>query len=298
MKLNKVTIDEILRNGETKALAYKEELVISDHFAQEYMFIEPCRLDAITLLFCTGGTLRYRVNLQEYEVSEPCVLLNLPENIVQLVRTDDLKLFAVFISTHMLQAMPNDMLQRAYAYMALNKNNHRALVPLHRMAELMPFYELTKSTLAHPQAETEDIIRSLMMSFLLNVFALFSEYRPTQLAETDPTNSRGNRRLYDRFMELLSRYHQQERQVQFYADKMCVSSKYLSMAVKEYSGKCPSDWIADYVVAEAKSLLHYSDLSVQEVAFRLNFPSQSSFGKFFKQQTGISPLKYAQSSGK
>lgn len=293
MKLNKITIDEILRNGETRALAYKEELVISDHFAQEYLFIEPCRLDAITLLFCYGGTLRYRVNLQEFEVSEPCILFNLPENIVQLVRTDGIQLFAVFISTHMLQAMPSDMLQRAYAYMAMNQNNHRAMVPLERMSELLPYYELTKSTLAHPQAETEDIIRSLMMSFMLNLFALFSEYRPANALEPSAANSRGNRRLYDRFMDLLSKYHQQERQVQFYADKMCVSPKYLSMAVKEYSGKCPSDWIADYVVAEAKSLLHYSNLSVQEVAFHLNFPSQSSFGKFFKQQTGISPLKYA-----
>ena len=81
--------------------------------------------------------------------------------------------------------------------------------------------------------------------------------------------------------------------MQFYAEKLCVTPKYLSMAVKEYSGRKPLDWISEYVIAEAKSLLYYSQIPAQEVAFRLNFPSQSAFGKFFKQKTGYSPRQYA-----
>ena len=139
--------------------------------------------------------------------------------------------------------------------------------------------------------ETDEIVRSLLQAFMLSILSLMRQHQTTVI-DIDRTATRGNRQLFERFMEALSHYHQQERMVQFYADKLCVTPKYLSTVVKEYSGKSPSDWICEYVIAEAKSLLHYSQMSVQEVAFHLNFPTQSAFGKFFKQKTGFSPRQY------
>ena len=83
-----------------------------------------------------------------------------------------------------------------------------------------------------------------------------------------------------------------ERGMQFYADKLCLTPKYLSKIVKEASGRSGPEWIDDFVILEAKNLLRYSDESIKEIAYKLNFPSASVFNKFFKAKTGLGPSDY------
>ncbi len=104
--------------------------------------------------------------------------------------------------------------------------------------------------------------------------------------------SQRNREVFVRFMDLLDQYHQIERSVAFYADKLFITPKYLSSIVKKVSGENALEWINRYVVLEAKSLLMHSDKSIQEVAYALNFPNPSFFGKYFKHHTGMSPGEY------
>lgn len=290
MKPNKITIQQLCSIGRTRVIDYKGLLMISDHIAQEYLFEEPCRIDAILILTCLRGRLDYVVNMEHNVVTEPSILVNMPENIIQFKGSENLEAYAVLISSDLLNSMPSDMMQMAKAYLPV-KHHYHASVPLDQIIQLVSYYKLIKFSLSKGTTETDEIVRSLLQAFLLSIMGLMREHQVQQI-EIDRTASRGSRQLFERFMEAVDHYHQQERQVQFYADKLCVTAKYLSMAIKEYSGKNPSDWICDYVVAEAKSLLLYSQMSAQEVAFHLNFPSQSSFGKFFKLQTGLSPTQY------
>ena len=104
---------------------------------------------------------------------------------------------------------------------------------------------------------------------------------------------RGRREeFFERFMELLTQYHKQERSMGFYAERLHITPKYLSSVIKEVSGKSAAEWIDQYVILEAKALLRYSGLSIQEIAYELNFSTQSFFGKYFKHHTGISPSAY------
>ena len=116
-------------------------------------------------------------------------------------------------------------------------------------------------------------------------------YRPRPLADDDCGQPRAAQ-LFDRFMQLLGTYHTKERSLQFYADRMFLTPKYVSGMIRSYSGKGALEWINSYVVLEAKMMLRYTDMSVQEVAYALNFPTQSAFGKYFKLQTGCSPRAY------
>lgn len=293
MKPNKITIQQLSSLGHTRVIDYKGQLMISDHIAQEYLFEEPCRIDAILILACLRGRLDYVVNLEKNTVTEPCILVNMPENIIQFKGSENLEAYVVLVSSDLLNSMPYDLMQMAKTYLPV-KHHFHASVPLEQLRPLIPFYELIKYSLSKINAETDEIVRSLLQAFLLSILGLMREHQVQEI-EIDHTASRGSRQIFERFMEAVNHYHQQERQVQFYASKLCVTAKYLSMVIKEYSGKSPSDWICDYVIAEAKSLLLYSQMSAQEVAFHLNFPSQSSFGKFFKQQTGLSPTQYLKS---
>lgn len=97
------------------------------------------------------------------------------------------------------------------------------------------------------------------------------------------------------FMKLVHVHFAKERTVAFYADKLCISPKYLSLLVKEATGRSAARWIDDFVIMEAKSLLRFSGKNVQQIAYLLNFSNQSSFGKYFKHLTGMSPTEYQKS---
>lgn len=76
--------------------------------------------------------------------------------------------------------------------------------------------------------------------------------------------------------------YREHKEVIFYADKLHVSSKYLSEVVKETSGKSPKDWIIDYSLLEIKELLKNSSLNIQEITIRTKFLNQSALGRFLK----------------
>ena len=78
----------------------------------------------------------------------------------------------------------------------------------------------------------------------------------------------------------------------FYARQLCITPKYLTTLIKRISGLSVSEWIDNYVILEAKTLLKYSTMSIQEIAYYLNFPNQSFFGSYFKRNTGMSPSQY------
>ena len=78
----------------------------------------------------------------------------------------------------------------------------------------------------------------------------------------------------------------------FYARQLCITPKYLTTLIKRISGLSVSEWIDNYVILVAKTLLKYSTMSIQEIAYYLNFPNQSFFGSYFKRNTGMSPSQY------
>ena len=111
---------------------------------------------------------------------------------------------------------------------------------------------------------------------------------------TSQTTSR-SRMIFDQFIKLVSEYHTKYRNVGFYADKLCLTPKYLSKLIKTASGRSAPEWIDAYVILEAKNLLKYSDITIKEIVYRLNFPNQSVFYKFFKARTGMTPSDYRNS---
>jgi AraC-like DNA-binding protein len=124
-------------------------------------------------------------------------------------------------------------------------------------------------------------------------FSYFNYLVGTQVANDKELSVRNRREEYfAKFITLLSNNFKRERTVGFYAEQMCVTPKYLSLLIKEFSGKSAAEWIDYYVITEAKTLLRYSTMSIQEVAYELSFSSQSFFGKYFKRRVGMSPKEY------
>ena len=96
------------------------------------------------------------------------------------------------------------------------------------------------------------------------------------------------------FAELLSQNIRKETSVEFYAEKLCISKQYLSLIVKEKTHVTIGKIISLVRVEEASRLLRDPDLTLQQIAEELSFSDQSSFGKFFKKHSGMTPMKYRQ----
>ncbi|MGM9748673.1 MAG: helix-turn-helix domain-containing protein, partial [Candidatus Cryptobacteroides sp.] len=98
--------------------------------------------------------------------------------------------------------------------------------------------------------------------------------------------------LFFRFMQLVQENCQERKPVSFYADKLCLSPDYLAHAIKTFSHKPISYWINDALILQAKKYLMDGKLTIQQIFERMNFADQSSFGRFFKKNTGKSPAEY------
>ena len=133
------------------------------------------------------------------------------------------------------------------------------------------------------------VAQSYLSVFFANDFSLFEE----ELPNTDKVISRQHA-LFRDFVDLLANYSDKEREVQFYAHEMGISSKYLSSLCIEYSGKNASTWIDEYVIARVKALMQEHRYTIKEIAQVMNFPTQSFFGRYFKRVTGLSPRAYMQ----
>ncbi|MBQ8169520.1 MAG: AraC family transcriptional regulator [Bacteroidales bacterium] len=132
----------------------------------------------------------------------------------------------------------------------------------------------------------DEILRSILYALILEITGEYdAQYNLNTGAEIKSHD------VSDKFFHLLAVYYNENRTVQFYADKLNITSKYLTTAIKKTTGRPVLEWLHEAVLIEAKMLLKTTDLTVQEISDRLNFSSPSAFVQFFKKHTGTTPKK-------
>lgn len=112
---------------------------------------------------------------------------------------------------------------------------------------------------------------------------------------TDITHESRKVVLYNNFMALVAEYYHSRHDVAFYADKLCVSTRYLSKVINDVVGTSPKQTLDDYVMQEAKALLDTTNMNIQEISDKLGFSSQSVFSSFFKRNEKKTPNEYRES---
>ena len=157
--------------------------------------------------------------------------------------------------------------------------------------ELEAFYTLIEETIDRNDNFRTEIVRRLMGAYLYKLGSILHRRQPEFLS-VNPKSMKREEILFNQFINLLTEHHRKERRVDFYAEQLFLSPKHFSTVVKKVSGKTAGEWIDEYVILEAKALLKYSVMSIQEVAYYMNFPNPSFFGKYFKHHTGMSPSEY------
>jgi len=258
----------------------------------------PCRFDGLLMLYCIRGSVRISVNLNEYDISDNHLIITTPGKILKVTDvpeqdTSNLRYLLIAMSSDFASGLRLDLKSLLNDGVALMET------PVLRLEEdkikLMSQYLSLMAEVIRMEGEyQEDALRSLVASMLCVVAGVWSERLEEVRNTTSQTTSR-SRMIFDQFIKLVSEYHTKYRNVGFYADKLCLTPKYLSKLIKTASGRSAPEWIDAYVILEAKNLLKYSDITIKEIVYRLNFPNQSVFYKFFKARTGMTPSDYRNS---
>lgn len=152
------------------------------------------------------------------------------------------------------------------------------------------------SVLNHFFFALEDVAKSSRCSDKFNTLrhlalALYFGFLADLMGNPNEFDANSNS-LTIQFLQLVSKECTKHRFVSFYASSLCVSSQYLSVMVKSASGHSPKEWIEDYLMTEACSLLSEEELTIGQISEMLHFDSESQFSKFFKHKSGISPSSY------
>ncbi len=94
---------------------------------------------------------------------------------------------------------------------------------------------------------------------------------------------------------LIAEYYKTAREVSFYADKLCITPKYLTLIATQVTGRSARQCIADFVIIEMKALLRNANVDIKELVKELGFRNQSALSRYFRRQTGMSPSEYRDS---
>ena len=141
--------------------------------------------------------------------------------------------------------------------------------------------------LVHQKDYHRPTVSSLVAALMHHYDRLFHQQADTLAA----TRSR-EQTIFDRFLQLVTQHCAEHHQIGYYADRMCLTERYLGTVIRQTSGTTAKEWIDRALITQAKVLLRHSDKSVVQISEDLNFPNPAFFSKYFKRLTAMTPLEY------
>lgn len=292
-----ITIEQLQAVTGGRHSAYRgvllAERVAADRPAQ--LFEEPLRIEATTFWLCTKGRSRVICSLRTYEVEEGSLLMIPPKSIISTESGGEAcEGIALMCDSNYLSMCNINIKKMTSAMMCIVQHPCVKLTGA-ELARLRSALALLKDRIDDRAASEfhDDLIRSLVETITYLCCDLFMAHIAAE--QPEPAKSGVSVRLdeyFHRFLHELAQHYLERRNVSFYADRLCISSRYLTTIVRRVSGMSVSEWMNRYIMMEAKYLLKYTEMSIQEIAYKLSFPNQSFFGKYFKQHTGMAPSAF------
>lgn len=268
--------------------SYDNDIVLFNHFDVITLERLPWKLSRPLFAMCLQGSATVKVNLQEYRICGNELVTLMPDAIIHGYSfSDDFSGVMVLLSNSVAEELLPDITSVLPILMDFRQSPVIKLMP-DEAKSLYEFYKFIWDKIPRVHGDYgKSELNGLLLSIFYEVLSVCKErYTYGKFKRTR------NEETFYKFYSLIEKEYCRERSVVYFADRLCISPKHLSMVVKKVSGRTASDWIDDYVILQAKQLLRSSSLTIQEVSRELNFSNQSFFGKYFKKHVGMSPSEY------
>lgn len=250
---------------------------------------QPKRLDGGVVMLCDSGSCKIKIGLAEYRMvknAEVTILPNVTTSVNEISKDFSARFFTfsneIYTQVILRLGATFSRFLRETSYYIHDEQS----VLLQNMNVWFLMAEMIY------KERDNQFIRNMELNFVQNYF--FYLYDKCQLYFKQ---IRGNysrkQELYHQFLSLVDKHCRDERNVDYYANRLCITTRYLRKITSENSGNnSPKEIIDKRIIVEAKVLLHQLDLSIQQVTNQLGFPDQSYFSRFFKSHTGVTPTTY------
>lgn len=255
----------------------------------------PCRFRGYLAFFCIEGHFELEINLKRFSVRENSLFLYTPGNIVRVANISKeekemVHFIVVAISSDLMSSTRFDF-NKLYDESLHLLENPSVVLSEQEKNLCKSYLSLINEISELKIPNTKESVTSLISSIFYLMGALWGN-RVTETIKNQDEGSIRSKAVFENFLKLVRDYHTKERNLSFYADKLFLTPKYLSKLIKTISGKSAHEWIDSFVILEAKNLLKYSDMSIKSIVYELNFPNQTTFYRFFKTKTGMTPSEY------
>ena len=289
--INSFTLAELIDLAGEQRQGLMRECITASSDSLMQVFRFPCRIDAFIIGVGTEGETSVSFNLHEFKLKKDSIFIFTPKNVLQVNSQQYFKADVIAISPDFMRRINIDIKNMMPLFLKFVENPTLALTPEESRSMRGMIAQIERETRGPETHFSFDIVSGLIAATIYKVGDIMYHY----LAEhPEGQNNSHNRaeEYFKQFTHLLGEHFREERSVGFYARQLCITPKYLTTLIKRISGQSVSEWIDNYVILEAKTLLKYSTMSIQEIAYYLNFPNQSFFGSYFKRNTGMSPSQY------
>ena len=253
------------------------------------IYKQSCRLKACIFALCLEGSIKVSINLMDSEIKQGDFITLLPGTIIQFYeQKEKVRLGFVGFSSHCLNGV--NLIQSTLRSFSTILEYPVLTVEPTVASYFKDYFALLARITTGPYPPDTRTAQNTLSMLLQGIDRMYSN-RPYTLKNTKNRKEEICREL----VQLVIENYTHERRAQFYADKLGISLQHLSTTVKVVTGKNVLDIIAHVVIVDAKAKLKSTNMTIQEIAYSLNFPSASFFGKYFKRHMGMSPLEYRNS---
>lgn len=292
MPISSFTLNELITMaGGEKRPGIMGECIAANSASEMEIFRFPSRLNALIIGVGTEGETSLTSNLQEFRLKKDSLFIFSPMHILQVQSNNRFKAHLIVIAPDFLKRINIDTKRMMPLFLQFGSLPCMELTQAESQS-LRSFISMVEQELKGSETDfSSEIIGGLIAATIYKVGDILTHYLTEHPEVDSPIHNRAEE-YFRQFTELLGEHYKHERSVGFYARQLCITPKYLTTLIKRISGKSVSEWIDNYVILEAKTLLKYSNMSVQEIAYYLNFPNQSFFGSYFKRNAGMSPSQY------
>ena len=265
------------------------ELIEDAHELKNFRF--PLKIDKVIQIVVLSGRMSCLVDLKSYSVQAPAMAIILPGQVLESLEYDEeFKTLTMIMSKEFTDSfnLPVSLQERLFI-----QTNHFHPISQEVLEVYISCFNQIKNVIKQKDNPyRREIIKCL---FSAHYYGLGYYIHSSNCQNKQTVRMTYQQELCERFITLVSENYKEKREIGYYADKLCVSNKYLSSLLKQETGLTALQWIEKYVVLYAKSCLSSTSMTVQQISDELFFPSQSVFGKYFKRVEGISPKQYRQS---
>lgn len=293
--LHELTLETVAQMLGRQMKEDEELLTAHLHYNEAMNFLKyPCRLNAFCAFYCLKGNFGLELNGRQFHIEENTLVIYVPGNIVRIFDySQDLFKDLDFV---IVAARRQYIAEAGFDFAKVFQNSLEALSnPCIKLSEdefdVLRKYFILGETIAKLDTPDKKLAQRSLGASVFYLMGNIWKNSINMASKAKPTDAKATL-IYENFMHLLAENHIKEHGVAFYADKLCLTPKYLSQLVKKVSGRSAPEWIDSMIILEAKNLIKYSRKSIKEISFDLNFSSESGFCTYFLGQTGMRPSEY------